>query len=68
MFVNINPAPASAQESVCSLNFAARCRSVQLGQAKKAGAAPTGGKASSKAGEDEGPASGSTTPTRGGAR
>lgn len=40
MFVNINPAPASAQESVCSLNFASRCRSVQLGQAKKAGGGP----------------------------
>jgi len=37
MFVNINPAPPSAQESICSLNFASRYRSVQLGQAKKSG-------------------------------
>jgi hypothetical protein len=35
MFVNINPAPKSAGESICSLNFAARCRAVQLGKAKK---------------------------------
>jgi kinesin family protein C2/C3 len=35
MFVNINPSPRSAGESVCSLNFAARCRAVQLGKAKK---------------------------------
>jgi len=35
MFVNINPAPKSAGESICSLNFAARCRAVMLGKAKK---------------------------------
>jgi len=35
MFVNINPYPPSAGESICSLNFAARCRAVQLGQAKR---------------------------------
>ena len=35
MFVNINPVPEYGQESTCSLQFAARCRSVQLGQAKK---------------------------------
>jgi len=35
MFVNVNPAPKSAGESICSLNFAARCRAVQLGKAKK---------------------------------
>ena len=35
MFVNINPAPKSAGESICSLNFAARCRAVQLGKARK---------------------------------
>ena len=30
MFVNVNPAPKSAGESICSLNFAARCRAVQV--------------------------------------
>ena len=35
MFVNINPAPKSAGESICSLNFAAWCRAVMLGKAKK---------------------------------
>jgi len=35
MFVNINPTPGYAGESTCSLQFASRCRSVQLGQAKK---------------------------------
>ena len=35
MFVNINPIPDYAQESTCSLQFATRCRSVQLGQARK---------------------------------
>mmetsp|Transcript_19109 Transcript_19109/g.35482 ORF Transcript_19109/g.35482 Transcript_19109/m.35482 type:complete len:1048 (+) Transcript_19109:45-3188(+) len=35
MFVNINPAPKSAGESICSLNFAARCRAVQLGKARR---------------------------------
>ena len=36
MFVNINPSPASIQESMCSLNFASRCRSVQLGKSSRA--------------------------------
>jgi len=35
MFVNITPALESAGESQCSLNFAGRCRAVQLGTAKK---------------------------------
>ena len=34
MFVNINPLPSYASESICSLNFAARCKSVVLGAAK----------------------------------
>lgn len=35
MFVNINPAADNVGESVCSLNFAKRCRAVQLGKARK---------------------------------
>jgi kinesin family protein C2/C3 len=35
MFVNISPAIYNLGETVCSLNFASRCRSVELGQAKK---------------------------------
>uniref|UniRef100_A0A7S2PFW9 Kinesin-like protein n=1 Tax=Leptocylindrus danicus TaxID=163516 RepID=A0A7S2PFW9_9STRA len=35
MFVNINPSTDNAGESICSLNFAKRCRSVQLGKARK---------------------------------
>lgn len=35
MFVNISPAIYNVGESICSLGFAARCRSVELGQAKK---------------------------------
>ncbi|CAE7685509.1 KIN14E, partial [Symbiodinium microadriaticum] len=35
MFVNISPAVYNAGESVCSLNFASRCRNVELGQARK---------------------------------
>jgi kinesin family protein C2/C3 len=35
MFVNISPAVYNVSESICSLNFAFRCRNVELGQAKK---------------------------------
>lgn len=35
MFVNISPAAYNLGETLCSLNFASRCRSVELGQAKK---------------------------------
>lgn len=35
MFVNISPAVYNLGESLCSLNFAARCRNVELGQATK---------------------------------
>lgn len=35
MFVNISPAVYNVGESICSLGFAQRCRSVELGQAKK---------------------------------
>eukprot|EP01038_Epipyxis_sp_PR26KG_P008183 gene8183-11070_t len=34
-FVNISPAVYNLSETVCSLNFASRCRSTELGQAKK---------------------------------
>eukprot|EP00959_Pyramimonas_sp_CCMP1952_P273386 5714294-Pyramimonas_sp.AAC.1 len=35
MFVNINPAPENQQESVCSLNFAQRVRSIEQGPASR---------------------------------
>merc|ERR1711990_1089362 len=34
MFVNASPCLYNAPETMCSLNFAARCRSVELGGAK----------------------------------
>ncbi|ETW06560.1 hypothetical protein, variant 8 [Aphanomyces invadans] len=34
MFVNVSPVQWNAWESLCSLNFAQRCRNVALGQAK----------------------------------
>jgi len=37
MFVNISPVKWNVGESTCSLNFASRCRKVQLGQARKNG-------------------------------
>lgn len=48
MFVNVSPVQWNAWETLCSLNFAARCRNVALGQAKPNAAAPaTGGSSSS---------------------
>lgn len=35
MFVNISPAVYNVSETLCSLNFAARCRNVEIGPAKK---------------------------------
>ena len=35
MFVNINPSLKNKSESVCSLNFAKRCKSVKLGKVRK---------------------------------
>lgn len=35
MFVNISPAIYNLSETVCSLNFASRCRNVELGSARK---------------------------------
>jgi kinesin family protein C2/C3 len=43
MFVNISPAIYNLGETVCSLNFASKCRATELGQAKK----QTGGPSSS---------------------
>ena len=34
MFVNASPCLYNAPETICSLNFAARCRAVELGGAK----------------------------------
>jgi hypothetical protein len=34
MFVNVSPVQWNAWETLCSLNFASRCRNVSLGQAK----------------------------------
>ncbi|KAI9989841.1 hypothetical protein PInf_020128 [Phytophthora infestans] len=36
MFVNVSPVQWNAWETLCSLNFASRCRSVALGQVKAA--------------------------------
>ena len=35
MFVNVSPVMWNVSETLCSLRFAKRCASVQLGQAKK---------------------------------
>jgi hypothetical protein len=35
MFVNISPAIYNVNETLCSLNFASRCRNIELGQAKR---------------------------------
>ena len=37
MFCNVSPASYNLGETVCSLTFAARCRNVELGAAKKGG-------------------------------
>lgn len=37
MFCNISPVSYNVGETMCTLNFAARCRSVELGQARKGG-------------------------------
>lgn len=43
-FVNISPAIYNLGETICSLNFASRCRSTELGQAKRqTGTASSGG-------------------------
>ncbi|KAE8892558.1 hypothetical protein PF005_g4217 [Phytophthora fragariae] len=47
MFVNVSPVQWNAWETLCSLNFASRCRSVALGQAKAATATLTGAPAQS---------------------
>lgn len=35
MFVNISPANYNIGETLCSLNFATRCRNTELGMARK---------------------------------
>ena len=35
MFVNVSPEASDANETICSLKFAARCRDCALGKAKK---------------------------------
>ena len=35
MFVNISPANYNIGETLCSLNFATRCRNIELGMARK---------------------------------
>lgn len=42
MFCNISPAAYNSLETICSLNFAGRCRNVQLGQSKKGGSGAGG--------------------------
>lgn len=49
MFVNVSPVQWNAWETLCSLNFAARCRSVALGAAPKQ-QTQTGGSSSSNSG------------------
>ena len=53
MFVNVTPALSCGGESTCSLNFAGRCRAVQLGAAKKTikMAKPSGSRADGRDGE-----------------
>lgn len=41
MFVNVSPVQWNAWETLCSLNFAARCRTVALGLAKPATGGPS---------------------------
>jgi hypothetical protein len=42
MFVNLSPVLANADESTCSLNFAARVRAVELGKPKSSVRAAAG--------------------------
>ena len=43
MFVNLSPILSSAEESLCSLNFAARAATVEMGKATRHGAGGSGG-------------------------
>ena len=54
MFVNLSPMASNADESICSMNFATRVRTVELGKATKhVVAAPGGGGGGA---ESDGPA------------
>lgn len=46
MFVNVSPAVYNLGETVCSLNFASKCRATELGQAKKQTGPSSGGSGS----------------------
>ena len=50
MFVNISPAVYNLGETVCSLNFASRCRNVELGAAKASSSASSSSSSSSSVG------------------
>jgi kinesin family protein C2/C3 len=43
MFVNLSPMASNADESICSMNFASRVRTVELGKATKHVSAAGGG-------------------------
>jgi kinesin family protein C2/C3 len=71
MFVNVSPAVYNLGETLCSLNFATRCRNVELGQAKRQIAAgsvstPSPSLEDSAAGAGSGVAAASTTITTAG--
>ncbi|GLE00757.1 hypothetical protein PINS_up009545 [Pythium insidiosum] len=71
MFVNVSPVQWNAWETLCSLNFASRCRNVALGLAKanvaaSSPSAPTGASAPSKSGAGSSGNNGSTLPPRSG--
>ena len=53
-FVTISPANYNLGETICSLNFASRCRSTELGQAKRQTAtANSGGGSGERSGGSE---------------
>jgi hypothetical protein len=54
MFVNLSPMASNADESICSMNFASRVRTVELGKATKHVSAAGGG-GGGGGGESDGP-------------
>ena len=64
-FVNISPAIYNLGETVCSLNFASRCRTTELGQAKKHSTATSTGSSSSSSSGGGSSSSTSSTVTKG---
>ena len=65
MFVNVTPSPLSKSETLCSLNFAARCRAVRLGASRRITSSASSGSLASGASRSGGAASGARTPSRG---